>query len=199
MAEDRALERAISSLKQAVREAPDLMPGVAQRISRFENFELKNDILYFTLERHPHIFGAQTLGEESTGYFTVEQRYSFNPSEKIMEFLGEECIDMVVDVDALVDEDLKGQFEWEDLDFYKDCTSEEEVRALAEKRAGELFEGVSEGKLQESPEVMMHRKTLAQAWQEFCDEFEELWCTGFVEHVIDKWTETKEEEDAGEE
>jgi glutamine synthetase len=54
---------------------------------------------------------------------------------------------------------------------------------------------VRESQLLEPTEVMMHPETLGRAWREFCDEFEELWCSAFVDRVVDEWTEMKEAEE----
>ena len=54
------LRKAEATLYRTLDEHPDLAPEVAERSNRLESFQLIDNVLHFTLERHPHIFGGHS-------------------------------------------------------------------------------------------------------------------------------------------
>jgi len=134
MAGELALERAITTLMEALQEHPYIDRDVAERVRRIENFELRDGVLYFTLERHPHVLGFPTKGIASAGYLIIEQRYSFDLASKSITLSAESCTGMNVRVEWLVDEDIKRFLDTSsEMNAYQTCATEVEVRACRGK------------------------------------------------------------------
>jgi len=60
-ANSELLREAEAELYRTLDENPTLAPEVMRRFNRLEKFQLKENILYFTLERHPHLFGRESI------------------------------------------------------------------------------------------------------------------------------------------
>ncbi|SRR5712691_1492173 len=173
---------------------PDLAPEVAERSGRLENFQLTGNVLHFTLERHPHLFGRASKGMASAGFFIVEQRYAFDLDLKTICLMEEECTDIVANVDELVHEDVTQTLESIDLRDFDKCTIEAEVRILAEEQADGIAMAIQDNILLPDP-AMLHNESLRQEWEDFCIEFVKLWSAAFVDAILERWKELKEEEE----
>jgi hypothetical protein len=73
------LREAEATLYTTLDENHTLAPAVAQRIDRLENFQLKDNVLHFTLERHPHLFGRESKGMSRIRVFHLSTALCLRP------------------------------------------------------------------------------------------------------------------------
>ena len=85
-----------------------------------------------TFERHPHFFGKQSLGKESSAYKTVEYSYLIDEKSNNVEFLDEKLINVKISYDDLAEEDM------EFVDFYHLNLSDVEEKLLQCKTDNEI-------------------------------------------------------------
>ena len=194
-AHSELLRDAQGTLYRTLDENPTLAPEVAQRIDRLENFQLEGNMLSFTLERHPHILGRQSKGMASPGFFIIEERYAFDLVQKTITLTWEQCTGWEADVDALAYEDVHELLDGGGLDpAYTHCTSEDEVRTRAESEVDGIVEAIRDSQLV-MPDLLFGFENKEQIWGEFCDDFAEQWRLNYVELVIEKWKEWKEDDE----
>jgi len=187
------LRDAKAMLFTTLHDNPSLDPEVAQRRSRLEKFQLKENILYFTLGRHPHLFGHESKGMSSPGFFIMEQHYAFDLDQKTISLIHEQCTGIAADVHELVDEDVERTLEIIDMSNFDNCATEEEVRMLVAEEAPGIAATLQDSILLPDP-GMLHNESLRQEWDEFCTEFVELWPATYINAVLERWKQRKEDE-----
>ena len=67
-----------------------------------------NTWVEFTIERHPHILGRQSVGEESAGYVPTQQTYRLDLGTGRLELLSEKYDEPEVDWDLLIEQQMLG-------------------------------------------------------------------------------------------
>jgi hypothetical protein len=78
MQADASLSEALRTFFATLRQRPTLNLDVAERAQLLTDFQLTDQRLSFTLERHPHILGRRAADGVSSGHFLVAQHYVFD-------------------------------------------------------------------------------------------------------------------------
>ena len=196
MAEELPLDQALEALKTALREHPNLDREVAERVHRLEHFELRDGVLHFALERHPHVLGRTSRGIPSAGYLIIEQQYTFDPTHQLTRLVGERCTGLSVNVQWLVEEEVDSLLDASGRHSqYYHCATVEEVRALAEKDCTPDWLDQLQDAILIPPSGLPTDKNLDQAWREICDEFKARWSSTYVERILERWEAMKADND----
>jgi len=190
---EHPLTEAIRVFYATLRQHPELRLDVAERAQRLTNFQLTDQGLSFTLERHPHLLGRPAEGILPYAHFLVEQRYVFDLAHHTLTLAQERCVGWEADAQALAYEDVEATLDFGGLsDECRACPSEDEVRTHAACEA--------DGMIADFPETLLCMPAAfgvgsseQQRWEHFCDEFSTHWRASYIELVVERWRERQEE------
>jgi len=190
---EHPLTEAIRVFYATLRQHPELRLDVAERAQRLTNFQLTDQGLSFTLERHPHLLGRPAEGIRPDAHFLVEQRYVFDLAQHTLTLAQERCVGWEADAQALAYEDVEATLDFGGLsDECRACTSEDEVRTHAACEADGMIADFPETLLCMPAEFVVGNSE-QQRWEHFCDEFSKYWRAAYIELVVERWRERQEE------
>jgi hypothetical protein len=187
---DNDESRALSLFYGLVEEGKGLKYALENRhLDRGVKIRRKSETEFLiSIERHPHLFGRESVGRMSSAFATVEQTFSVNLRTRELHFEKEEIQGFEIDYDALAEEDFP--IETGGIDLYLDehakiklakLESEKEVRFFAK----EIFDGLDFGSTNkdiyasdfELPSDFMEKMLEAQK-EFFIDGLVENWNSG---------------------
>jgi hypothetical protein len=190
---EQPLTEAIRAFYATLRQHPTLSLDVAECAQLLTNFQLTDQGLSFTLERHPHILGRPAEGMLPYPHFLVEQRYVFDLKQHTLTLAQERCIGWEADAEALAYEDVEATLDFGGLsDECRVCTSEDEVRTHAAREADGMIADFPETLLC-MPDEFVLGSSEQQRWEHFCEEFSKHWRASYIELVVERWRERQEE------
>ena len=192
---DSQESRALSLFYDLIEKGAGLEYGLEKRhLDRDVAIRRKSETEFLmTIERHPHLFGRESVGRMSSAFTNVEQTFSVNLRTSELRFVGEVKQDSNIDYYALAEEDFPIDTGGVDLLLTKDdkiklgeLKSEKEVRSFADK----IFKGldfdstnrdlyISEGEL---PSDFMEKILEAQK-EFFIDGLVENWNSGIYQNT----------------
>ncbi len=73
-----------------------------RHLNRIQPEHITDTFVEFTLERHRHIFGEQTLGEPSSGFVPTQQRFRLEFATDKLELISEDYQEPVIDWDLIM-------------------------------------------------------------------------------------------------
>jgi hypothetical protein len=114
-----------------------------RHIEKIENFTTTEDgKARFTIERHPHIFGRETLRGPSLGYIPTWYTYEIDSENEAVSCISKKEGEPFLNYIALAIEDVSCYWEWcdtsEEKKQFRKLKKEEDVLKYAEKRLKEL-------------------------------------------------------------
>jgi hypothetical protein len=190
---EQPLTEAIRVFYATLRQHPELRLDVAERAQRLTNFQLTDQGLSFTLERHPHLLGRPAEGILPYAHFLVEQRYVFDLAQHTLTLAQECCVGWEADAKALAYEDVEATLDFGGLsDACRACPSEDEVRTHAACEADDMIADFPETLLCMPAECVVGSSE-QQRWEHFCEEFSKHWRASYIELVVERWRERQEE------
>ena len=102
---------------------PDDSLDVEHVLRGYNIKEISPNIFIISIERHPHLFGKSTKGMSSSAFATIERKYKLKIDKKVIEFVGEDVVDIDIDYDSMADE--------EDLSLLENNYDDENERELS--------------------------------------------------------------------
>ena len=193
MQADEGLIEAIRTFYATLRTRPTLNLDVAERAQLLTDFQLTDQRLSFTLERHPQLLGRLAADVVSCGHFLVEQRYVFDLEQCTLTLTQERCVGWRADAETLAYEDAETTLDFGGLSSEcRACTSEDEVRTHAACEADGMIADFPETLLF-MPDACVVSSSEQQRWQQFCEEFSQHWRARYIELVVERWRERQEE------
>lgn len=133
----------------------------------------------FWIDRHPHLFGRESIGKESSAYIPISYQYELDTSKKSVTLIKEEKGDPAIDYYALAIEDIYickegGSFDFED-ELQKIKTKKEAIRFAENKfedfnwlalyEADEKPSDFNDKLLREVKDLF--KENVIEMWQEF--------------------------------
>src|SRR5262249_34770523 len=94
---EQPLTEAIRAFYATLRQRPTLSLDVAERAQHLTDFQLTDQRLSFTLERHPPILGRPAEGMLHYPHFLVEQHYVFDLTQHTLTLAQERCVGWAAD------------------------------------------------------------------------------------------------------
>jgi hypothetical protein len=190
---EQSLTDAIRAFYAILRQRPTLSLDVAERAQRLSNFQMTDQGLSFTLERHPPLLGRPAEGMRPYPHFLVEQRYVFDLTQHTLTLAQERCVGWAADAKALAHEDVEATLDFGGLSAEcRACTSADEVRSRAACEADAMIADFPETLLF-MPAECVAGSSEQQRWEQFCEEFAQHWRASYIELVVERWRERQEE------
>jgi hypothetical protein len=190
---EQPLTAAIRAFYATLRQRPTLSLDVAERSQLLTDFQLTDQKLSFTLERHPHLLGRPAEDILPYPHFLVEQHYVFDLDQHTLTLAQERCVGWKADAETLAYEDAEATLDFGGLSAAcRACAAEAEVRAHAACEADSNIADFPETLLF-MPEECVVSSSEQQQWQQFCEAFSQHWRACYIEMVVERWREWREE------
>jgi hypothetical protein len=144
------------------------------------------NVFLVSVERHPHLFGRESIGKASSAYATVEQTFSLDLETKKIQLYSEEIRGFDIDYYALAEEDFS--IESGGVDFHlqdvakiklKRLRSEKSVRTFA-KQIFQTLDFISINRV-------IYLSDIDNMPEEFMEEMLRAQEETFVDEVINNW------------
>ncbi len=151
-----------------------------RHIKRIYTFDfISEHKVQFWVERHPHVFGAPTLGVASSAFITKNYLYELNTATKTVELIKKTEEDPVVDISMLAYEsasDLIFEDGGYDEHFERLKTKDEVVEfAINDFNSNEYWRADAEIKASELP-------TIKDFEEKYLDELKKSFVYKFLQH-----------------
>ena len=147
-----------------------------RHIERIEKFSYVGDYkARFTIERHPHLFGRESLGLVSSAYTPTFFTYEIDVENRKISLVEKVKQKPVINYEMIASEAVGEYWNWgdpaEDGNHFRKMTTKEQVREYAEKRFEELNFSLDHMDLPES----FNSKYFPVLKKEFAEEMVQHW------------------------